>query len=168
MAAVGKLYERNGRMMTIRQIAKETGLHVESVRRQIKKYGNANTVGREQAQESPPPLLNGRQYTWTELGMMAGISTQAMRDRILRMGMSVEDAVFNRKYQQRAQPENILRCSEKTKQEILKLWDCGERSIEEVAQRSGVSMEIISVVLPVEEILREERRDVLRKYGYVV
>ena len=43
--AVGKLYERNGRMMTINQIAAELGLSIETVRRQIKKKGDANLVG---------------------------------------------------------------------------------------------------------------------------
>ena len=164
--AVGKKYERNGQMMTISQIADETGLHIETVRRQILKKGDANLVGREQVQETPPPLMNGKQYTWTELGRMAGVSHQTIRDRI-HNGMTAEEAVAGKK-RKRYPSQKGPRCSEETKQELLKLWDCGERCIEEVERRSGVPREIISVVLPVDEILEQERRDVLRKFGYAV
>ena len=48
------------------------------------------------------------------------------------------------------------------------MWDCGERSIEDVERITGLPRTIISVVLPVEDILEQERRDALRKYGYAV
>ena len=96
--AVGKLYERNGRMMTINQIAAELGLSIETVRRQIKKKGDANLVGRDNLREIPPPLTNGKQYSWAELGKMAGVSGETMRNRVLRMGMNVDEAISVGKY----------------------------------------------------------------------
>lgn len=96
--AVGKLYERNGRMMTINQIAAEVGLSIETVRRQIKKKGDANLVGRDNLREIPPPLTSGKQYSWAELGKMAGVSGETMRNRVLRMGMNVDEAIAIGKY----------------------------------------------------------------------
>lgn len=166
--AVGKLYERNGRMMSINQIAAETGLSNESVRRQIKKKGDANLVGRDNLHEIPP-LANGKRYSWTELGKMAGVTAETMRKRVLSVGMKVDDAVALGKYQKRSgTPQDPPRCSESVKERILQLWDCGERSIEDVERITGYPMTIISVVLPVEDIMEQERRDVLRKFGYSV
>lgn len=167
--AVGKLYERNGRMMTINQIAAEVGLSIETVRRQIKKKGDANLVGRDNLHEIPPPLTNGKQYSWAELGKMAGVSGETMRNRVLRMGMNVDEAISVGKYPLRSNDaKKKIRCSENAKEQILKLWDCGERSIEDVERITGYPRTIISVVLPVEDILEQERRDALRKYGYAV
>ena len=167
--AVGKLYERHGKMMTIKEIAAEIGLSIETVRRQIKKKGDANLVGRDNLHEIPPPLTNGKQYSWAELGKMAGVSGETMRNRVLRMGMNVDEAIAIGKYPLRSATAcNPTRCSESVKERILQLWDCGERSIEDVERISGVPMARIRVVLPVEDILEQERRDALRKYGYVV
>lgn len=167
--AVGKLYERHGKMMTIKEIAAETGLHIESVRRQIKKKGDANLVCKDNENIILPPLMNGKQYTWVELGKMAGVSGEAMRNRVLRMGMNVDEAIAIGKYPLRSNDaKKKIRCSENAKEQILKLWDCGERSIEDVERITGYPRTIISVVLPVEDILEQERRDALRKYGYAV
>lgn len=167
--AVGKLYERNGRMMSINQIAAETGLSAETVRRQIKQKGDANLVGRDNAYEAPPPLKNGKQHSWAELAKMAGVSVETMRKRILRIGMDADEAISIGKFQrQRAGARTIPRCSESVKERILQFWDCGERSIEDVERITGYPMAIISVVLPVEDILEQERRDALRKFGYRV
>lgn len=168
--AVGKLYERNGKMMTINQIAKETGLSAESVRRQIRKKGSANLVVRKNSEEALPPRMNGKQYSWSELGRMVGVSGETMRHRIRDIGMSVEEAVTHKKcahFRSDAANEKI-RCSESVKQDILKAWDCGEKSIEDVERMTKCPMAVISVVLPVDEILEQERRDVLRKFGYAV
>lgn len=168
--AVGKLYERHGKMMTIKEIAAETGLHIESVRRQIKKKGDANLVCKDNENIILPPLMNGKQYTWVELGKMAGVSPETMRNRVLRNGMAVKDAVSIGKH--RKPPDTVSqdpsRCTDSIKEKILQMWDCGERSIEDVERMTGYPMAIISVVLPVEDILEQERRDALRKYGYAV
>ena len=168
--AVGKLYERHGKMMTIKEIAAETGLHIESVRRQIKKKGDANLVCKDNENIILPPLMNGKQYTWTELGKMAGVSGETMRHRIRDIGMSVEEAITHKKCAHfRSDTANEkIRCSESVKQDILKAWDCGEKSIEDVARMTKCPMAVISVVLPVDEILEHERREVLRKFGYSV
>lgn len=167
--AVGKLYERHGKMMTIKEIAAETGLSIESVRRQIKKKGDATLVGRDES-KILPPLMNGKQYSWSELGRMAGVSGETMRHRIRDIGMSVEEAITHKKCAHfRSDTANEkIRCSESVKQDILKAWDCGEKSIEDVARMTKCPIAVISVVLPVDEILEQERRDILRKFGYRV
>lgn len=168
--AVGKLYERHGKMMTIKEIAAETGLHIESVRRQIKKKGDANLVCKDNENIILPPLMNGKQYSWAELAKMAGVSHETMRNRVLRQGMTVEDAVALGKHRKLSDPppQDPSRCVDSIKEKILQMWDCGERSIEDVERITGYSMAVISMVLPVDEILEQERRDTLRKYGYAV
>lgn len=168
--AVGKLYERHGKMMTIKEIAAETGLHIESVRRQIKKKGDANLVCKDNENIILPPLMNGKQYSWVELAKMAGVSHETMRNRVLRKGMTVEDAVALGKHRKPSDPpaQDQSRCVDSIKEHILQMWDCGERSIEDVERITGYSMAVIRMVLPVDEILEQERRDALRKYGYAV
>lgn len=173
--AVGKLYERHGKMMTIKEIAAETGLHIESVRRQIKMKGDANLVCKDNENIILPPLMNGKQYSWVELAKMAGVSHETMRNRVLRKGMTVEDAVALGKHRKPPDPpsqdspsQDPSRCVYSIKEKILQMWDCGERSIEDVERITGYSMAVISMVLPVDEILEQERRDALRKYGYAV
>lgn len=165
--AVGKLYERNGQMMTINQIAAETGLSAETVRRQIREKGDANLVARGNVREMPQ--VNGKQYSWEELGRIAGVTGETMRNRVMRSGMSIEQAISLGKYQKlQSDPQIPTRCSESVKERILQLWDCGCRSIEDVERMTWYPMTIISVVLPVEDILEQERRDALKKYGYAV
>ena len=45
------------------------------------------------------------------------------------------------------------------------MWDCGERSIEDVERITGLPRTIISVVLPAGDILEQERRGVIGKVG---
>ena len=106
--AVGKLYERNGRMMSINQIAAETGLSAETVRRQIKQKGDANLVGRDNAHEAPPPLKSGKQHSWAELAKMAGVSVETMRKRILRIGMDADEAISIGKFQRQGAGARIV------------------------------------------------------------
>lgn len=168
--AVGKLYERHGKMMTIKEIAAETGLHIESVRRQIRMKGDANLVCKDNENIILPPLMNGKQYSWVELAKMAGVCTDTIRRRVLQKGMTVEDAVSLGKNQKPLDSalQEPSRCTDSIKEKILQMWDCGERSIEDVERITGYSMAVISMVLPVDEILEQERRDALRKYGYAV
>lgn len=48
-------------------------------------------------------------------------------------------------------------------QKILRAWQCGKRTPGEIMSITGIGMEVINKVLPVEDI---EKMEVLRRYGY--
>ena len=150
MGRKAKEYEFHGHMMTIAEIAKETGLTIAGVKSRIWKG-----IPLERNRRYEPVVFHGRESSWKEIEQISGICETTIRARMKRFGCTIEQAVDIGNCQ-RGRKRNDF------EEEILQAWKEG-MTIAEIIAVTGCTRKQIDFYLPVEEL---EKREVLRKYGY--
>ena len=150
MGRKAKEYEYHGHMMTIAEIAKETGLTMAGVKSRIWKG-----IPLERSRRYEPVIFHGQESSWKEIEQISGICEMTIRARMKKLGCTTEQAVAigNRKRG---------RAKKDIEEDILQAWKEG-MTIAEIIAVTGCTRKQIDFYLPVEEL---EKREVLRKYGY--
>lgn len=150
MGRKAKEYEFHGHMMTISEIAKETGLTIAGVKSRIWKG-----IPLERSRRYEPVIFHGQESSWKEIEQISGICEMTIRARMKKLGCTIEQAVAigNRKRG---------RAKKDIEEDILQAWKEG-MTIAEIIAVTGCTRKQIDFYLPVEEL---EKREVLRKYGY--
>ena len=145
-----KRYEFHGQMLTIAEIAKETGLTAAGVQTRIWRG-----IPLETARRFEPVMFHGKESSWKEIEQLSGISESTIRARMRKLGCTIEQAVDIGKCKRGRKKRPIA-------EDILQAWNEG-LTINEIAAVTGCTRRQINYYLPVAEL---EKREVLRKYGY--
>ena len=154
-----------GRMETVPNIAKELGIKPQSVRERIKKGKSLeDPVG-----HCVSVTYKGQRMSYRELSRITGITESTLRHRIHENGMTVEEAVATPTHHKRGFRLSKKRAGIVVEQAILKAWNRGEYTVEEVMDMTGYDRHTVAAVLPVRDLEVDElkaKREVLHRYGY--
>ena len=145
-----KRYEYQGGQYTMGELMEMSGLSRESIRKKL-------AAGEPLLRRAPRITYMGEPTTYEALSRQFGIKAATIKARVAH-GMTVEEAVMPLQKRRQITPEDERR--------ILQLWCGGDRSIDYVMQETGFSRSELSQILPVDEIEEDEKRRVLRRYGY--
>lgn len=145
-----KRYEFHGQMLTVAEIAKETGLTAAGVQTRIWKG-----IPIEMARRFEPVMFHGKESSWKEIEQLSGISKSTIRARMRKLGCTIEQAVKIGKRKRGRERRFIA-------EDILQAWNEG-LTVQEIAAVTGCTRRQINYYLPVEDL---EKREVLERYGY--
>lgn len=145
-------YPFRGKMCTTGEIARALGCTSETVRWHIKRG------------EAPDDIVVNTRLSDSldSRARAAGIPSYVLRRRMEKHGMTLEEAVAmgpGKRYTKH-------RISAETQEADILRARQGSKPIEDVMEITGLSRTQVAKVLPVDEIEEDEKRQVLRRYGY--
>ena len=113
-------------------------------------------------------LYKGQMLTASDLAEMAGCSTKVMISRLSTH--TAEEAVAMGKTNVRKRNHSLEK-DEAISEAVLKVWRCGDKTVDEIIEETGLRRSQINRILPVKEIEEyeaEAKKEILSAYGYMV